>query len=325
MILLLFVACVVLSGVYSGLETGIYATSRLRLTLDAAAGSRPARKLQALMTDMPRLLTVLLVCNNLVNFGSSAAVQVLFDAWELQNAELIGTAVVTAVLFVFGESVPKDAFRRAEQGLLYPATPLLVGADALLGRLVLPISWVSKRVGGWMQRRAGLNPKAPGERELLLQAGLAEGFLTAFQQRVAEGVLRMRSLRAGDFARPVQAHPVARLGRAGVDAPPGTREHRALVLDETGERVAGWVPLAVLAVPGGFRPPTRRDLHPVVTLDAATELDRVYLALDRSNAPYALIAGPDGPRAIDSHQLRRLAVVRAEKVAPVVASPARVP
>jgi hypothetical protein len=89
-----------------------------------------------------------------------------------------------------------------------------------------------------------------------------------------------------------------------VSLPAGTREHRVLVLDEAGERVAGWVPLAALWTPSGFRSPARRDLRAVVRVEPNAGLDRVYVALDRSDAPFATLAGDGRATVIDVDRLR---------------------
>jgi Mg2+/Co2+ transporter CorB len=110
-ILLACAIAVLASGVFSGLETGLYATSRLRVVLDAAAGHPRARRAQQLLGDLPRVLTVLLIANNVTHWASSLLVQIALERHGFEQTELLGTVVVTAVLFIFGESVPKSAFR----------------------------------------------------------------------------------------------------------------------------------------------------------------------------------------------------------------------
>lgn len=305
MILLLCLLALVLSATYSGLESGIYATSRLRIYLDAAAGHHAARSAQRLLGNLPLLLTVLLVAQNLANWALSLLVQVLLERQQVGQTALLGTVLVTVVLFVFGESVPKSVFRRTRESLLYPAMPLLVGAHLLLGRMVMPVAAIARWLIRVVQSRMGAGRQGSDEREDLLRAGAAEGFLSPFQQRVASGILSMRNRTAGEEAHPVEEHPHARLGHADISLPQGTREHQVVVLDEVGERVVGWVPMATLWEDGGFRAPVPRDLRPVAHVEAATSLDRVYSALDRSGAPFAALLGDGGPRVLDSGHLRR--------------------
>jgi hypothetical protein len=307
-ILLACLLAVLASGAYSGLETGLYATSRLRIVLDAAAGHPRARKAQQLLSDLPRVLTVLLIMNNLTHWVSSLLVQIALRQHGFERTELLGTVVVTAVLFIFGESVPKSAFRRGQEHLLYPALPLIAWTYALLALPVAPLARFADRLARAVAGRAASDGATwgAGDRDALLRTGVAEGLLTPFQQRVARGVLGMRNRLARDEARPVgDDHPTARLGHEGLSLPPGTREHRVLVLDEAGQRILGWTPMAALWEPGGFRPPAGRDLRPIARVEPEASLDSVYLALDRTGAPFASLSRGDPLAVLDGNLLRR--------------------
>jgi CBS domain containing-hemolysin-like protein len=301
----LCVIALLVSAIYSGLETGIYATSRLRIYLDAAAGQRAAQSAQRLLGNLPLLLTVLLVAQNLANWALSLLVQVVLEQNGVGQTALMGTLLVTVVLFVFGESVPKSVFRRSRETLLYPAMPLLLGAHLLLARIVFPVAWMARKLTLMVQARMGLHRPGEGEREDLLHAGAAEGFLSQFQQRVAQGVLSMRNRTAGEEASAVSDHPHVRLGQSDVTLPQGTNEHQIVVLDRDGANVVGWVPMATLWEGRGFRPPESRDVRPVARVDASTSLDRVYSTLDRTGAPFAALVGAGEPRVLDSNHLRR--------------------
>jgi CBS domain containing-hemolysin-like protein len=301
---LLLVLGLVAAAACSGLEVGLYATSRLRVALDAAAGVPAALVVQRSLAELPRMLTVLLVANNLAQWLVSLQTQVLLDRWGWERSGLVGTVLVTAVLFVFSESVPKSAFHRWKHELLYPVAPSLVALRLLLGWAVLPLARAAELLAAWLSRRGRGVAGRASEREALLSQGAAEGLMSPFQQRVARGVLALRGREAATEARPLTELPTARLGQPGVRLPPGTREHRVLVLDETGERVAGWSPLAALWTPAGFRPAARRDLRPVARVEASAGLDRVYAALDRSDAPFAALTVDGRAAVIDVDRLR---------------------
>lgn len=305
MMLLFGIVALAAAALLAGLETGLYATSRLRIVLDAAAGHPAARRVQQLLTELPVVLTVLLVASNLVNWALSALAQDALAEAGVRHAALVGTVLVTGVVFVLGETVPKELFRRTQHEALYACAPALVALRSVLGPLVTPVVALSAWIAARLQARSTAPAPPSGEREALFRAGAAEGLLSPFQQRVADGVLSMRTRRATDEARPVEAYPLARLGQDGVQLPAGSREHLALVLDESGSRVAGWLPLAALLEGGRFRAPLRRELRPVARVEPGTGLDRVYAALDRSGTPFAALV-EDGPaRVVDSSRLRQ--------------------
>jgi CBS domain containing-hemolysin-like protein len=312
------------AALLAGMETGLYATSRLRIVLDAAAGHPAAKRVQALLTELPVVLAVLLLATNLVNWALSALAQSVLVRAGVEQAELVGTLLVTAVVFVLGESVPKELFRRAQHQALYACAPALQMLRAVLGPVLLPVV----RLSGWLAARLArpsVAASSSSERDALLRAGAAEGLLSPFQKRVADGVLSLRLRRAADEARPVEAYPLARLGQAGVQVPEGSREYLVLVLDEAGGRVAGWMALAGLYEAGRFRAPVRRELQPVARVEPGTGLDRVYAALDRSGTPFAALV-EDGPlRVVDSARLRQRLMAGTERPRPSVATASAAP
>lgn len=301
--LLLFLVAVAASALFSGMETGLYTTSRLRMYLDQEAGSPAAAHARALLSDMPTLLTVLLVANNLANWAASYATQLLLVEWDVGAREVVGTLGVSAVLFLLAESLPKSAFRRGRERLLYPVMPLLVVVHRVLRVPTWPLTWFSRRLSAALRHRSGEETRPQGVREAMLNSGAAEGLLTGFQERVARGVLAMRSRLATQEALPLGAFAIARLGRPGLDVPPGHRDQRVLVLEADGG-VMGWVPMAMLRERDGFRPPRRDEVRRVTHVEASLRLDRVYVALDRSQSPFAVVM--DSGRVLGVIEANRL-------------------
>lgn len=298
-IFLVFVAAVFVSALFSGLETGLYATSRLRLYLDEQAGVRPAAQARALLAHAPRVLAVLLVANNLANYGASFLAQVFLSGRATSHAELVGTVVVSLILFLFAESVPKTAFLERREQLLYPAIPALYFVNRIFGPLVAPVTYVVQRLVSAVtgSHQADL----PGEE--IWSTGTAEGLLTPFQQRVARGVLAMRNRQAGEEALPLSAYPTTVLGKAGVQLPEGSRRSRVIVMDRAESGAIGWVPLASLGSSlSELRPVEAHELRPISRVGLNFPLDRAYSVLDRAQTPFALL--PDG-RVLDAHRLRQ--------------------
>ncbi len=294
-LILAFVISVLGSALFSGLETGLYTTSRLRLYLDAEAGVSQAIRARALLRSMPRLLAVLLVANNIANYGASLSAQLLLREIDVASPELWGTIAVTPVLFLLAESVPKAAFITAREALLYPVMPVLSVTHRVLAPIVSPIAWLATWLARALARGGGVKPHG----DEVFASGTAEGLLTPFQERVAQGILSMRSRSASDEAARASEWPTAQLGAAGVRMPAGHREHRVLIVEGVDARVVGWMPLAEL-VDG--RVPERRDLRPVARVGRGARLDRVYASLDEAAAAFAVL--PDG-RVIAAHRLRQ--------------------
>ncbi|MEL6330328.1 MAG: CNNM domain-containing protein [Planctomycetota bacterium] len=132
------------SALWSGFETGVYSVSRARLELRArrAPPDAGARRLLAETTNLERLLAAILLGNNTCNYVGTLGLAALLAGAGLEGGAAAGVqmAVLTPVLLVFGEAVPKELFRvhadRATPGL---ALPVAVVRRAMTYSGVLPL------------------------------------------------------------------------------------------------------------------------------------------------------------------------------------------
>ncbi len=76
--LALLIACMALSALLSGMETGLYVLNKIRLDLRAEAGSRRARILRDLLSNPGDLLATLLLGNSIANYGATFAVSAMY-------------------------------------------------------------------------------------------------------------------------------------------------------------------------------------------------------------------------------------------------------
>lgn len=108
--ILIIVICVLLSAFFSGSELALTAANKLRLTKAAEEGDKKARRALKVASDYDRMLSGVLVGNNLVNILCSSVSTLLFLQLLSGNTELaavVSTAVMTVVILIFGEITPK--------------------------------------------------------------------------------------------------------------------------------------------------------------------------------------------------------------------------
>ena len=120
------VALVALSAYFSATETAFTSLNRIRLKTRADDGDKRAARTLALAADFDRLLSTLLIGNNIVNNVATTIGAVLF-------IQLIGSAkgptvsatVLTVVILIFGEVTPKSLAKERPEAWAIVATPLL--------------------------------------------------------------------------------------------------------------------------------------------------------------------------------------------------------
>jgi Mg2+/Co2+ transporter CorB len=96
------------SAFFSGTETSLTAASQARIHALEKGGDERAGLVNSLIERKDRLIGALLIGNNLVNILASALVTSLFLRLFGENGVAIATVVVTVVVVVFGEVLPKS-------------------------------------------------------------------------------------------------------------------------------------------------------------------------------------------------------------------------
>ena len=115
----------VLSGFFSGTETALTASSRPRLHELARQGNRRARMVLALHEQRERLIGAILLGNNLVNILASALATSLFVTLFGGAGVVYATIVMTVVVLIFGEVLPKTYALSHADKLALAVAPLI--------------------------------------------------------------------------------------------------------------------------------------------------------------------------------------------------------
>ena len=125
----LLVFLLFLSGFFSSAETALFTISRIKARHMAKIGGRTDKLIKKMKDDPHRLLSTILIGNNIVNVASSAmATSIAIDIFR-SNAVGIATGVMTLLILVFGEIFPKSIATRF---------------NVIIARFViLPICWIS--------------------------------------------------------------------------------------------------------------------------------------------------------------------------------------
>ena len=145
------VILVMLSGFFSGTETAFSSVNRTKLKIKAQDGNKAAANALKLSENYDKLLSAILVGNNLVNITLSVLFNNLFESLIPNPAVcgVVSVAVSTVIVLTFGEISPKMIAKdnaesiamafgypiRAVMVLLYPFTLLFSGLKFLLKKI----------------------------------------------------------------------------------------------------------------------------------------------------------------------------------------------
>ncbi len=199
--LLAIFVCLVLSSFFAGSETALTASSRGSMHRLAHQGNRRAAIVNRLLAARERLLGALLLGNNAVNIAASTLAAGLFLEWFGDAGVLYATVVMTLVVVVFSEVLPKTAAINAPDRIALLVarpmdlfvrlfSPILMGIEALVRGI---LSWFGIRVGQ-DQPILSAHERLRGAVELLHH----EGGVDRLDRDMFGGVLDLRELEVSD-------------------------------------------------------------------------------------------------------------------------------
>jgi Mg2+/Co2+ transporter CorB len=143
---------VVISAYFSGSETGMMTLNRYRLRHRAKQGNRAARRVEKLLRKPDRLISLVLIGNNLVNILASALGTIVGMRLYGNAGVAIATGVLTFVVLVFAEVLPKTIAALYPEKVAYPSSFLL--APLLI--MMMPLVWLLNMVTRLLMRLVGI-------------------------------------------------------------------------------------------------------------------------------------------------------------------------
>jgi Mg2+/Co2+ transporter CorB len=135
----LLIALLFLSAFFSGSETALVSLNRYQLRHKARQGHRGARLAESLLQRPDRLISLILLGNNLVNFSAASLVAIIAFEMGGEPAVALGTLLLTLVVLIFSEAAPKTLAAMHPERVAFPAAmiyyPLL--------KITYPIVWLT--------------------------------------------------------------------------------------------------------------------------------------------------------------------------------------
>lgn len=188
LILLLFI---VLSGVFSSMETALITMNQMRLRTLMDEGNRRAIILSKVLDRRSKMLSAILIANNVVNLSaSSLATTLAMDLWG--NAFVsVATGILTIVVLIFGEISPKNlATQYAEKMSLFYA-PITMAMMTVLTPVIIVINFFGNGVIRLLGADPDSKPESITESELrtIVNVSQEEGVIEKEEQIMINNVV----------------------------------------------------------------------------------------------------------------------------------------
>jgi len=193
--------CLLISGFYSASETALTASSRAAMARLEKQGNREAGIVNRLMATRERLLGAILFANNFTNIAASTLMTGLLLTFFGKTGEIYATLVMTVLIFVIAEVMPKTvAFNAPDRWALVVAEPVR-NTVRLFAPLLRAVEWLVRIMLRGLGMPLGkiqsiLSPREElrGAVDLMHRAGVVE----KFDRDMMGGLLDLRDLTVSD-------------------------------------------------------------------------------------------------------------------------------
>jgi Mg2+/Co2+ transporter CorB len=193
-------ACLLLSAFFAGSETALTASSRASMHRLEKQGNRRAALVNRLLDARERLIGALLLGNNAVNIAASSLATGVLLNWFGEVGVIYATVVMTALIVVLAEVLPKTAaFNSPDRLALWVAAPI-DWTVRLLTPVLIAIEWVVRLLlrlfGMHVESESILSPheEIRGTVDLLHR----EGGVERLDRDMLSGLLDLRDLTVSD-------------------------------------------------------------------------------------------------------------------------------
>jgi Mg2+/Co2+ transporter CorB len=199
--LVIVFVCLLLSAFFAGSETALTASSRASMTRLEKHGNRRAAIVNLLLLQRERLLGALLFGNNAVNIAASALATGVLLTWFGSAGVVYATVVMTIIVVVFSEILPKTAAFNAPDRIALAVARPIYWFVKLFGPVLMSVEtlvrWLLKHVGmtvGEDQQVLSAREELRGAVDLLHR----EGDVEKVDRDMFGGVLDLRELAVSD-------------------------------------------------------------------------------------------------------------------------------
>ena len=130
--------CLLLSAYFSATETAFSSANSTRLKTLAEKGNKRAALACKLLEEYDKLLSTILIGNNIVNILMASIGTVLFVKHYGDAGATLSTVVVTVVVLIFGEISPKSVAKDCAEKFAMFSAPFL----RVLIWILIPVNWL---------------------------------------------------------------------------------------------------------------------------------------------------------------------------------------
>lgn len=187
--ILILIVLVYLSGYFSSAETALSTVSRVTLKTQAAEGDERASLTLDVLSDYSKMISAILVCNNIVNLSASSLSTTLMIHLFGEGMVSVGTIILTVIILIFGEVTPKNTAKIQAVEIAKKDAPVI----KVLMVILTPVIFIIDKFSLGIMKLKGVNTNktvkmTENELKTYMEVGRKDGVIEGGEKRIIDNV-----------------------------------------------------------------------------------------------------------------------------------------
>ncbi len=204
-LLLLILVLLGISAFFSGAETALMTVNRIRLRQIAKKHAGTVKSIESILTKPEKLIGTILIGNNIVNIAmTSIATAIALSIWG-NNGIIYVTVILTLIILIFSEMMPKVYGRYHSERLSMIAAPVLKVIMTIFNPVVVAATYIVKKlllVLGIDITKARRSVVTEGEVKTLINMSWEDGSITGEEKDMLSRVFTLNDKSVADVMIP---------------------------------------------------------------------------------------------------------------------------
>lgn len=188
--IIIIVILIILSAFFSSSETALTTISQHRLKTLVDENVKHAKLLEKVLSKKTKMLSVILICNNIVNLAASALTTVVVTKLFGSVFVGIGTGILTLLILIFGEIAPKTLATHRAEKIALRFCPIINALMIVFTPIAAAINFLSRGVIRLFGVKKGEKVESYTENEIrsIVEVSHEEGVTTSEEKEIINNV-----------------------------------------------------------------------------------------------------------------------------------------
>ena len=209
--IIVLLVLIILSAFFSSAETALTTVNKIRIHSLAEEGNKAAARVDKILEKRSKMLSAILIGNNIVNISaSSIATVIAIKISKLAGLSLseslavgIATAVLTIVILIFGEIVPKNWAMSYAEKIAFAYSGLIFALMVILTPVIIIVDGITKGIQKLFRIDGNYHEQmTENELKTYVEAGHEDGVIESEEREMILNVFEFSDSEAKDIMIP---------------------------------------------------------------------------------------------------------------------------